>query len=56
MNNNILESVDSARIAEAKRHMRKDFRNQRKAHDKQVKRIRAQQIQEADCTYGAGEF
>ena len=56
MNKSILESMDSARIAEAKRHMREDFRNRRKELDKQAKRICAQQIQEEDCTYGAGEF
>ena len=56
MSNSILESMDSARIAEAKRHMREDFRNRRKELDKQAKRICAQQIQEEDCTYGAGEF
>ena len=49
MNKSILESMDSARISEAKRHKREDFRNRHKEHDKQAKRIRAQQIQKEGC-------
>ena len=56
VSNSILESMDAARIAGAKRQMREAFKDQRKIQSGQTKHRLAQQDRGEGPTYASGGF